>query len=226
MRPKAHQTIGIQCSNCGEFNDIDANRCAQCGYLFDDLLHERSNTVSREAQIRRAHEVFLAESPSLLRRSALRSQRSRRLVTILGICAILLIAMAFVWRRFQALQWEQQLESRYQAALACYQRQDYLCARDILLELFELIEARDYPKAVDLLLAARWESAQRYITEGKLEHATAELVLLLPYAVERPEIRATLARTYNLRIQSAQSGGNFEEFVKLNLERILVLGLR
>lgn len=223
MRHNASQSIGVQCPTCGRFNDIDAARCTQCGRPLraEDDEPDRSTDQSREAQIRKAHEASRTEAPAILKRNARRARQSTKLITFVGISFIMILLIVLIRNRIQVLQWEQEIEARYQAAVTCYQRGDYLCSRDSLLEL--LSDAPNYPNAADLLVTMRWELSRRYIAESQWEQAAAELIVLLPYAAERPEIRAALAQTYDARIQQAQARGDLGEVVRLNLERLSVL---
>ena len=216
--------IGIKCPTCGMFNQFDAATCVQCGRAIhaQNTVSQPPSEHSREVQIRKAHEAALSETPALLKRHEQHSRKSLRLIIALGALFILILLISLVSNRIKVLQWENRITADYQEAVTCFKNENYLCSRDKLSTLLK--EAPNYPDAEDLLLTTQWELTQDYMANGQWEQAAAELVIMLPYTSERPEIRVALAQTYDARIQLAQARGDFGEVIRLNLERVSTLG--
>jgi len=226
MRRISSQEIGIECSACGTFNDVDAAVCIKCGHVIHTDVTARHGTreQSREAKIRQAHEAAVTETPFALNKHAKRSQQSRRTITILGVSLVILLLIVLIWNRIQVWQWEQQITGAYQEAVECYESADYLCSRAKLSAL--LTQAPNYPGAEDLLRIVRWELAQDYMSENLWEQAAAELMVLTSHDDERPEFRAALMQTYDALIRDAAGRGDIGEVIRLNLERLSILGVQ
>jgi ribosomal protein L40E len=172
----------LVCPSCHALNPPSALICKSCGIHLVQYRAAAPRLVDAQKERARAQAQQLAGeiSASVAAEVEQARRRFRLQVRLLaGVAAVLAVVAVIAALYFggQVRLRREQLRAEYEAAMACLDHGDYLCARDNLLDV--LSEEGSFPDARVKLKQARYGLAQQYARTGQWQAAVDELDALL-----------------------------------------------
>jgi Tfp pilus assembly protein PilF len=148
-----------------------------------------------------------------------RQRLGRQLRTVLTIATVLAVftvigTLGYAYQQHLRREW---LSSQYATALLCLNKQDYLCARNLLVAVLQ--EDPHYEDALEHLKLIRYQLAQQYLLNQQWQDSLAELDALLQEFPNDASALALMKNVYDSWYVDALKQGNLLTAVEIQLQR-------
>jgi tetratricopeptide (TPR) repeat protein len=194
------------CPNCKTINHPNVVICVGCGIRLNtyDEIKQQWQERQNEKNLDRLNQLQTSADLTIQKEVKQGRQDFRRLLLILlavtaGLIVLVWCAAALLNYRHQ-LQL-QQLNAQYQQGVTCFDRGDYLCARDAFVLVFR--EDAGYMDSKQRLASAKIALAKQYLRGGQTAQALQEMEQVQQLEPDSPdvlqgvfELRTLLAEQY------------------------------
>lgn len=208
-----------RCPNCRAINLGGTTICHSCGInipAYNHVLKERHARVVQAADDS-VNPVVNTAVPQPIEPSVEFNHHIRWLVfTAFG--AIVLIVLGGLGYSLYRESRRTTLDAEYKTAVACANRQDYICARDGLFKIIQEDDTR-FAQAKELLSTVRYELANQYAESGQWQSAARELEEALAQAPGHKRSITLLRNVYDRWLNAASASGDLLTVLSVRRQR-------